>query len=214
MLLTLRLWKRGSIEQEEKNAKVLSVRQVLSLPGAKAGMLNFLCYCGVEQTFMLWAATYMVMARGVDEVRAASLASIFFIGMTAGRGVSGFLTMRFTPRQMVRIGQAILTAGCALLLLPVSALMIPGLLLCGLGCAPIYPNIVQDTPRNFGAENAQAVIGVQMAFAYCGSLFMPTVFASIASFTGYGFMPVFALALIGAMLVLFNMQARIVDAKQ
>ena len=214
MLLTLRLWKRGNIEQEEKNAKVLSVRQVLSLPGAKAGMLNFLCYCGVEQTFMLWSSTYMVMARGMDEVRAASLASIFFIGMTTGRGVSGFLTMRFTPRQMVRIGQAILVAGCVLLLLPLGAALVPGLLLCGLGCAPIYPNIVQDTPRNFGQENSQAVIGVQMAFAYCGSLFMPTIFASIASFVGYGFMPVFALALIGAMLVLFNMQARIVDARQ
>jgi len=214
MLLTLRLWKRGNIEQEEKRAKVLSVRQVLSLPGAKAGMLNFLCYCGAEQMFMLWSATYMVMARGIDEVRAATLASVFFIGMTAGRGVSGFLTMRFTPRQMVRIGQAILIAGCVLLLAPFGWALVPGLLLCGLGCAPIYPNIVQDTPKNFGAENSQAVIGVQMAFAYCGSLLLPTVFALIADFAGYGIMPVFALALVGAMLVLFNLQARIVDAKQ
>ncbi len=214
MFSTLRLWKRGNVEQEEKNAKVLSVRQVLALPGAKEGMLNFLCYCGTEQTFMLWSATYMVMARGVDEVRAASLASLFFIGMTVGRGVSGFMTMRFIPRQMVRMGQAILAVGCALLLLPLEGTMIPGLLLCGLGCAPMYPNIMQDTPLNFGQENSQAVIGVQMAFAYCGSLFMPTIFASIASFVGYGFMPVFALALIGAMLVLFNMQARIVDARQ
>lgn len=214
MLLTLRLWKRGNIEQEEKHAKVLSVREVLALPGAKAGMLNFLCYCGAEQTFILWSATYMVMARGVSETQAASLASMFFIGMTVGRGVSGFLTMRFTPRQMVRIGQAILAAGCVLLLLPFGFTMIPGLLLCGLGCAPIYPNIVQDTPLNFGAENSQAVIGVQMAFAYCGSLFMPTVFAFIADFTGYGLMPVFALVLLCVMVVLFNAQARIVDARR
>ena len=213
MLMTLRLWKRGNIEQEEKNAKVLSVRDVLALPGAKAGMFNFLCYCGVEQTFMLWSATYMVMSRGIDEVQAASLASLFFVGMTVGRGVSGFLTMRFTPRQMVRIGQTILASGCVLLLMPFGITMVPGLILCGLGCAPIYPNIVQDTPRNFGAENSQAVIGVQMAFAYCGSLFMPTIFAFIADFTGYGAMPLFALALLGAMLVLFNMQAKIVDEK-
>jgi len=211
MLLTLNLWKRGNIEQEEKNAKVLSVRQVLALPGAKAGMLNFFCYCGAEQTFMLWSATYMVMARGMDEVRAASLASLFFIGMTVGRGISGFMTIRFTPRRMVRIGQAILGVGCVMLLLPLGATMIPGLLLCGLGCAPMYPNIVQDTPRNFGAENSQAVIGVQMAFAYCGSLFMPTVFAFIAERVGYGVMPVFELVMLGLMLVLFNMQAKIVD---
>ncbi len=214
MLLTLGLWKRGNVEEEEKRAKALSVRQVLALPGAKAGMVNFLCYCGAEQTFMLWSATYLVMARGMDEVRAASLASIFFVGMTLGRGVSGFMTMRFTPRQMVRIGQTILFVGCVLLLLPAGVTVIPGLLLCGLGCAPIYPNIVQDTPRNFGAENSQAVIGVQMAFAYCGSLFMPTVFAFLADTVGYALMPVFALALLAAMIVLFGVQAKIVDRQK
>ena len=93
----------------------------------------------------------------------------------------------------------------------VGSLALAGVIIAGLGCAPMYPNIVQDTPRNFGAENSQAVIGVQMAFAYCGSLFMPTVFAFIAERVGYGVMPVFELVMLGLMLVLFNMQAKIVD---
>lgn len=213
LFMTLRQWQQGNVAETEKKAKTLSVREVLALPGAKAGMVNFLCYCGAEQTFMLWSATYMVLCRGVDEVRAASLASLFFVGMTIGRGVSGFLTLRFTPRQMVRIGQGLLFVGCVLLLLPVQELLAVGLLIVGLGCAPIYPNIVQDTPRNFGEENSQAVIGVQMAFAYCGSLFLPTVFAWLADFLGYGLMPVFALALLAAMVVLFGIQARIVDQR-
>ena len=211
LFATLKLWKQEKIEQEEQEAKVLTVGQVLALPGAKPGMLNFFCYCACEQTFMLWAATYMVIARGVDEVQAASFAAIFFAGMTAGRGVSGFMTMRFTPRQMVRIGQAILVCGCVMMLLPGQTAMLGGLLLAGLGCAPVYPNIVQDTPRNYGAENSQAVIGVQMAFAYCGSLFVPSIFAWLADFAGYGMLPVFALALTAIMVVLFNTQAKIVD---
>ena len=101
----------------------------------------------------------------------------------------------------------VLTVGLTLLF------RLAGILLMGLGCAPVYPNIVQDTPRNYGAENSQAVIGVQMAFAYIGSLFMPTIFGWIASILGYGILPVFALVFTAVMIALFNSQQRIVDAR-
>ena len=214
MLLTLRLWKRGNIEQEEKNAKVLSVRQVLALPGALAGMTTFFCYCAAESTLLLWAPTFMVMTRGISPEKAASFGSLFCIGITLGRAVSGFMTMRFAPRQMVRMGHAGMAIGAVMMLLPVDFLALSGVIVAGLGCAPVYPNIMQDTPVNYGAENSQAAVGVQMAFAYCGSLFVPTIFALIADFTGYGLMPLFLLALIAAMAVLFNMQAKIVDGKK
>ena len=100
-----------------------------------------------------------------------------------------------------------------MMLLPGQTAMLVGLLLAGLGCAPVYPNIVQDTPRNYGAENSQAVIGVQMAFAYVGSLCMPTVFGWIAEAVGYGALPVFSLALTAVMIVLYNGQQKIVDAR-
>jgi len=214
MLLTLRLWKQGSIEQEEKNAKVLSVRQVLALPGALAGMTTFFCYCAAESTLLLWAPTFMVMTRGISPEKAASFGSLFCIGITLGRAVSGFMTMRFAPRQMVRMGHAGMAIGAVMMLLPVDSLALAGVIVAGLGCAPVYPNIMQDTPVNYGAENSQAAVGVQMAFAYCGSLFVPTIFALIADFTGYGLMPLFLLALIAAMAVLFNVQAKIVDGKK
>ncbi|MBQ7887100.1 MAG: MFS transporter [Clostridia bacterium] len=213
MLLTLRLWKQGSIEQEEKNAKVLSVRQVLALPGAKAGMTTFFCYCAAESTLLLWAPTFMVMTRGISPERAASFGSLFCIGITLGRAVSGFMTTRFTPRQMVRIGHAGMAFGVLMMFLPVDSLALAGVVVAGLGCAPVYPNIMQDTPVNYGAENSQAAVGVQMAFAYCGSLFVPTIFAFFADIAGYGLMPPFLLALVAVMAVLFNMQAKIVDEK-
>lgn len=211
---TLKLWQDASAQGEERSAKVLTVRQVLSLLGAKQGLLNFTCYCAVESTFMLWSATYLVMVRGMDAARAASMGGLFFIGITVGRGVSGFIAMKLKPRQMVRLGQTLMAAAGVLLLVPGTAVTLAGILLMGLGCAPVYPNIVQDTPRNYGAENSQVVIGVQMAFAYIGSLFMPTIFGWIAELLGYGILPVFALALTAVMIALFNSQQRIVDARE
>ena len=213
LLMTLRLWGGEKTKEEERNAKVLSVRQVLALPGARQGLFSFTCYCGVESTFMLWSATYLVMTRGMDAAAAASMGGLYFIGMTVGRGVSGFIAMKLTPRQMVRLGQAMMALGGMLLFIPGQGIGVFGLLFMGLGCAPVYPNIVQDTPRNYGAENSQAVIGVQMAFAYVGSLCMPTVFGWIADVLGYGVMPVFSLALTAAMIALYSAQQSIVNAR-
>ena len=213
LLMTLRLWGGEKTKEEERNAKVLSVRQVLALPGARQGLFSFTCYCGVESTFMLWSATYLVMTRGMDAAAAASMGGLYFIGMTVGRGVSGFIAMKLTPRQMVRLGQAMMALGGMLLFIPGQGIGVFGLLFMGLGCAPVYPNIVQDTPRNYGAENSQAVIGVQMAFAYVGSLCMPTVFGWIADVLGYGVMPVFSLVLTAAMIALYSAQQSIVNAR-
>ncbi|MBQ4265375.1 MAG: MFS transporter [Clostridia bacterium] len=213
LLMTLNLWGGEKAKEEERSAKVLSVPQVLALPGAKQGLLNFTCYCAVESTFILWSATYLVMARGMDAASAASMGGLFFIGMTIGRGVSGFIAMRLSPKQMVRLGQVMMVLGCLLLFVPGQSIAVFGLLFMGLGCAPVYPNIVQDTPRNYGAENSQAVIGVQMAFAYIGSLTMPTVFGWLAEAVGYGALPTFSLVLTAAMILLFNSQQQIVDRR-
>ena len=213
LLMTLGLWGGEKAKEEERSAKVLSVRQVLALPGAKQGLFGFTCYCAVEQMFILWSATYLVMARGLDAAHAASMGGLFFIGITLGRGISGFIAMKLTPKQMVYLGQVMMVLGCLLLLVPGQNIAIFGLLFMGLGCAPVYPNIVQDTPRNYGAENSQAVIGVQMAFAYVGSLCMPTVFGWIAEAMGYDILPLFSLAITVVMILLYNAQQRIADRR-
>ena len=213
LLMTLRLWGGEKAKEEERSAKVLSIAQVLALPGAKQGLFGFTCYCAVESTFILWSATYLVMARGMDAAQAASMGGLYFIGMTLGRGISGFIAMKLTPKQMVRLGQVMMVLGALLLFVPGQGIAVFGLLFMGLGCAPVYPNIVQDTPRNYGAENSQAVIGVQMAFAYIGSLCMPTVFGWLAEALGYGMLPAFSLAITAAMVLLYNSQQRIVDRK-
>lgn len=214
LFATLGMWKRGNIQQEEYGAKALSVWEVLSLPGAKAGMVTFLCYCAVESTLGLWGATYISQVRGVDEATAASFGAMFYIGITVGRAISGFMAMKLLPKQMVRVGQALLALGCIFMMIPAgSTLSGIGLVVCGLGCAPIYPNIIQDTPVNYGTENSQAAIGVQMAFAYVGSTFLPSIFGALAGVGGYGLLPYFAIGICVLMTVLFGIQKKIVETE-
>ena len=214
LFATLGMWKRSNIQQEEYGAKALSVWEVLSLPGAKAGMVTFLCYCAVESTLGLWGATYISQVRGVDEATAASFGAMFYIGITVGRAISGFMAMKLLPKQMVRVGQALLALGCIFMMIPAgSTLSGIGLVVCGLGCAPIYPNIIQDTPVNYGPENSQAAIGVQRAFAYVGSTFLPSIFGALASVGGYGLLPYFAIGICVLMTVLFGIQKKIVETE-
>ena len=214
LFATLGMWKHGNIQQEEHGAKALSVWEVLSLPGAKAGMVTFLCYCALESTLGLWGATYISQVRGVDEATAASFGAMFYIGITVGRAISGFMAMKLLPKQMVRVGQALLALGCIFMMIPAgSTLSGIGLVVCGLGCAPIYPNIIQDTPVNYGTENSQAAIGVQMAFAYVGSTFLPSIFGALAGVGGYGLLPYFAISICVLMTVLFGIQKKIVETK-
>ncbi len=139
---------------------------------------------------MLWASTYLVRHNGMHEDLAASLGSLFFVGMTVGRFISGFLTAKFNDSDMIRLGQGIIGLGVAVMLLPVGNMAaITGLVLIGLGCAPIYPSIIHSTPEHFGEENSQALIGVQMASAYTGSLLMPPMFGLLANHVSISLFP-------------------------
>lgn len=160
----------------------MSLGQVFRLPGAREVMLCFFCYCALETTAGLWASSYLTLTKGVAAGTAASFASLFYIGITAGRAACGFLTLKFNDTQMIRMGQCILAAGVLALLLPgPQILALSGLVLVGLGCAPIYPSIIHSTPEHFGADRSQAVIGIQMASAYLGNLAMPPLFGLLAN---------------------------------
>lgn len=170
--------------------RALSLREVLRIPGAKEILVCFFFYCAVEQTSMLWASSYLKLWRGLDGKTAAQMASLFFIGITVGRGLSGFVTMKLNDTQMIRLGEIILCVGLAIVMIPGPLwLAFAGLILAGLGCAPIYPCIIHSTPAHFGAKNSQAVIGVQMATAYMGSLAMPPIFGVVARHTSFAIMP-------------------------
>ena len=206
LVLSLPLWKTRKTERGGENnapVKPLSLPQIVKIPGAKEVLIAFFCYCALEQTAMLWGSTYLVRQLGMDEERAASLASMFFIGITAGRFLSGFLTYKLRDESMIRLGQGIIGVGIVVMLLPLGDFAaIGGLLLIGLGCAPIYPCVIHSTPAHFGEEKSQAIIGVQMASAYLGILIMPPLFGLIANHISVALMPAYLAAILVLMSIM------------
>lgn len=203
LFMSLPLWK-GQAEAggEDAQSDGPGIKGLFQIPGAKAGLICFFCYCALEQTAGIWAASYMVLKRGITESTAASLASLFYMGITVGRFVCGFITMKLNDRQMIRLGQGVTLLGILFLLMPFGEIsMCVGLILIGTGCAPIYPSMIHATPENFGAENSQAVIGMQMAFAYSGITLIPPFFGVIAEHISMGLYPVFMVVLLIVMVL-------------
>ena len=200
LVMSLPRWKRRRAEQGE-GGKPLSLGQLLRVPGAKEVMCAFFGYCALEQTAALWACSYLVLHEGMDAERAAGYGCLFYIGITAGRFLSGFLTMKYSDEDMIRLGEGILLLGIGALPLGELATL-GGLVLIGLGCAPIYPCVIHATPRHFGAERSQAIIGVQMASAYVGTCLAPPVFGLIANHISPGLLPAYLLAILVMMTVM------------
>lgn len=203
LVMTLPLWKgreppAPSGGGDGGPGHILSLKEILSIPSVRAIIAMFFCYCALESGAGLWAGSYLTLARGVDPETAAGYAGLFYLGITVGRGICGFLTLKLNDHQMIRLGQGIILLGAVALLLPEGpGLALTGLILVGLGCAPIYPSIIHSIPALFGAERSQAIIGVQMASAYTGSLLMPPLFGVLAEHIGVTLLPIFLLVLLG-----------------
>ncbi len=205
LLLSLPLWKKRHVSAEEADNQALTMKEILTIPGAKEIMVTFFCYCALEQTAALWASSYLVLHKGVSTETAAAFASLFFIGITVGRAISGFLTMRYTDTQMIRLGEMLILSGIVLLVLPSGErVALAGLIMVGLGCAPVYPCIIHSTPDLFGADKSQAIIGVQMAAAYVGPLMMPPLFGLIANYVHPGLFPFYLGAILVVMVMMYE----------
>ena len=197
LIFGLPLWKKrptilADAEGNQIQAKPLSLKEILNIPGAKEVFITFFCYCAIEQTSGLWASSYLVLYRGLSEEIAANFASLFYIGITLGRALNGFLTLRFHDVQLIRLGCGIILLGILALLLPFGTISsLTGLILVGLGCAPIYPCVIHSTPEHFGADKSQAIIGVQMASAYVGTCLMPPLFGLIANHLSIALLPLY-----------------------
>lgn len=208
LFISLPLWNnrkahelQKSIQISKEYSKTLSFAEVLRIPGAKNILIMFFCYCAIEQTAGLWASSYMVLYGSVSRVVAAGWASLFYVGITAGRFISGFLTMRFNDENMIRLGQLVMILGILVLLLPLPnhIALVAGFVIIGLGCAPIYPCVIHSTPHYFGADKAQAIVGMQMASAYIGSMLMPAIFGFIGQNVSMSLLPAYLIILLSIM---------------
>ncbi len=206
LVISLPLWKKNTnsdnTTETSAASKPLSLIETVRIPGALAVMLSFFCYCALEQTTILWISSYMVLGHGMATDDAAGFATLFFLGITLGRFLSGFLTVKLNDRQLTRLGIAVMSVGCLVLLLPLGKLTaMIGVALIGLGGAPIYPSLIHATPIRFGVDRSQALIGVQMASAYVGTCLVPPLFGLIAQHVSVKLLPLF-LSLFAVLIIL------------
>ena len=216
LIFSLSLWKNRTDEMNENeesvHSKPLKLLDIIKISGAKEVMITFFCYCALESTTGLWASSYLTLHKGISAEKAASFASMFFIGITIGRALSGFITMKLNDTQMIRLGQGIIALGVIILLLPLGeSASLAGLIMIGLGCAPIYPCIIHSTPAHFGADKSQAIIGVQMASAYLGTLLMPPIFGFIAQNINVSLYPVYLFAILILMVIMHETLIKVKD---
>ena len=227
LLITLPLWKkkdaqRVTAKSKEPSSPPSGLSSILSLPSAKAILLCFFCYSALEATVGLWASSFLSLTIGVEPDIAAGFAGLFYLGITGGRAVSGFLSLRFDDDALIRGGLRTIGIGLAFLgmslfcsmlwtnqaaLLPVMLALI-GLVLMGLGCAPIYPGIIHSTPTHFGEDRSQAMIGLQMACAYVGSCFLPPLFGVLARRVSVALLPLYVFLLLALMFVMHRRMLR------
>lgn len=205
LFATLFLWKaENQGEQEEIEAVPVTFFGALKIKGVPYVLLAFFGYCALETTAGMWASSYLVNFKGADVIVAARFASLFYMGITLGRFANGFIADQIGDKRLIRYGIWIIITGAILVALPVVPdwVGLAGLVIIGIGCAPVYPSIIHATPDNFGKENSQAIVGIQMASAYCGSTFMPPLFGLIAEHIQIGLYPIFLLLFAVLMLVM------------
>lgn len=214
LLLSIPLW--GKVDRERTRARTLQNHEpeedapaqkggapvplttALKVPGVVLILLAFFAYCALESTALVWSASYMVSERGAPPAAAAVLGALFVLGLTAGRFLAGFFADRIGDRALIRGGFLAIGVGSVLLLLPLPTDVVGfvGLVIVGLGSAPVYPAIIHSTPGNFGRRNSQAIIGIQMAAAYVGSTLAPPLFGVLSSWAGMWIFPVYIAALV------------------
>lgn len=212
LLATLPVWKvnKNSIVNEQKSVGLVGALKIKGVPFL---LIGFFAYCAAEATAMGWASTYFSEVKNMSAEQASLFASLFYIGITAGRFASGFIMDKLGDRKMIIIGTCILFCGIISLTIPVDNFILPmtGFIVIGLGCAPIYPCIIHSTPYNFGEENSGAIIGIQMASAYVGSTFVPPIFGVLGNRLGFEIMSFYLAAFFILMICMTEYTFRITN---
>ena len=204
LLMSLPKWKQPTDRgAQSRPMEPVTLRQALFIRGVREVLTCFFCYCALEQTAGLWASSYLVLKNGLPAEKAASLAALYYMGLTVGRALSGFLTLRLDDRAMVRTGFVLILLGVVCVPLGGGATL-AGLVILGLGSAPIYPCLIHSTPGFFGAGNSQAIIGMQMASAYVGTCLMPPLFGLIAQTVSVALYPLFLSVFLAVMFISFE----------
>ena len=194
VIISLPLWKGNESEAEEDRQESAGIRESIKVPGVLLTLIAFFAYCSGEATCFLWTPSYFAGTKsGLSDERIAALGALIFGGLMLGRLISGFISNIFGDKKLIRLGIILEFIGIFMLFIPTQNYLVAaiGFVIIGTGMGPVYPAIQHMAPTNFGKRYSAAVIGLQMAFAYTGSTFMPMVFGVLQQHIGIGIMPVY-----------------------
>jgi fucose permease len=214
LCISLPLWKDRDTQKTAIQHHAIKFKQLFHIVGIKQILIAFFCYSTIETVTGLWGATYLVVVKNISPEIAAQWMALYYIGITTGRFISGFVTMKVSNRNMIRLGQIIIGSGIIVLVLPFgNSTVLPGFFMIGFGCAPIYPSLLHETPRNFGGAYSQAIMGIQMASAYIGTTLMPPVFGRLASHIHFNIFPIFIGIILILKIIIVETLNRKIDSK-
>lgn len=205
------LWQQNDSKADESKIDSVGIKETIKQPGVMVTLLAFFAYSASEATCFLWVPSYFAGTRtGISSELVASFGSLIFGGLMLGRLIAGFIANRLGDRRMIRSGTMVELIGILLTALPIKGYLVAaiGFLIIGIGMGPIYPSIQHMAPINFGKRYSAAVIGLQMAFAYTGSTFMPTVFGILQQKLGIWIMPLYLLVFAGLSFALLELSYR------
>ena len=193
LIISIPMWKKSSSaeENEEESCINLTLFQMAKMPEVRQVWIIMLATNAIEYACGVWGSTYLVTEKGFEAKHGALALTVYYIGMSTGRFISGLLSDKISTWKRIGIGTIILAPAIAIMLLPLhGAVTVVGLFLVGLGNGSIYPNMIHLTPHNFGKDVSQSIMGSQIAFAYIGVMLAPPAVSLISGLFGIKIYPV------------------------
>ncbi len=197
--LSLPLWHKVQKKDEEQQSEAiqaLSMKQLIKTKGVLLSCVAFVASCALELTAGIWSSSFFVNTKSIPADKAASITMLFYIGLATGRLLSGILAGKLGRTRLLQITLVLLPVAITLFILPLPTwLAAVALFLIGLGIGPVYPNLVHLTPKHFGENIAQSVIGLQQAMSYAGVMVMPWLFGQLAQVFSTALLPYYLLTM-------------------
>ncbi len=196
--LSLKKWRE--IKETEETTEISNENkkgfiEILKIKGVLTSLLSQGLYCSMEFLIGTWGASYLVHIHTLQPDEAAKWISLYFGGITVGRIISGFISMKATDNTMIRLGIATSFVGMIFLALPIGKFSLLGLLLIGIGFGPIFPSILHSVPDRFGKEYSADITGFHMGGAYGIGFGIQLIFGFVATATTFYITPFVLLAL-------------------
>ncbi|KAG6013515.1 hypothetical protein E4U54_006640 [Claviceps lovelessii] len=147
--------------------------------------LFLLCYVGVEVALGGWIVVFMLRVRQGEPFASGMSAVGFWLGITIGRVILGFVT----PRLGIKLSTAVYigtAAGLELIfwLVPQFYVSAVAVALQGFFLGPLFPNAVLVASKLLPRQHHVLVIGFAAAFGGCGAAMLPFVTGILAQTRG------------------------------